>query len=127
MLVGSSRSHVAVELAEVESTEGHSNYLVQALNRVIEANTKAQREYVPRRYDGTAVLFRASVPFSEPYKAPHLGWNLLFAPGRIDDFVVPGDHSGITDEPSVHILARHLDRRLREAEAQHVAAADATD
>ncbi len=125
VLSGASRNHVAVELAEVQGgNAGEPDYLVAALNGVIRANVQAQRDYVPRPYDGAAVLYRASVPFSEPYRAPHLGWNLVFAPGRITDVVIPGDHLEIVGDPNVDILGEDLDARLRDAQASHALVTD---
>jgi hypothetical protein len=34
----------------------------------------------------------------------------------VDDFVVPGDHSSMTLEPAVRVLAPELDQRLRNAQ-----------
>ena len=124
VLSGRNRNHVAVELEEVtDSGDQRGNYLYDALNRVIQANTKAQREYRPKSYDDRAVLFRASIPFTEPYRAPHLGWDLVFRPECIDDIVVPGNHHDIVSEPNVRILGRHLDARLREAQLRHASTA----
>ncbi len=120
VITGRRKNHVVFELPELPSGGGEpQDYLVEALNGVIRASTQAQRDYVPRRYDGAAVLFRASVPFSEPYRAPHLGWNLVFAPGRITDVVIPGDHNGILSEPNVLVLGEHLAARLRDAHARY--------
>jgi thioesterase domain-containing protein len=65
--------------------------------------------------DGALVVFRASDPFVEPYADRYLGWAPLAKQG-VDDFIVPGDHSSMTLEPAVRVLAVELDQRLRNAQ-----------
>jgi hypothetical protein len=88
----------------------------RTLTRVVDANLEAQRRFTPRVYDGDIALFRAGSPFVEPYQDPYLGWGPVVR-GRIDTFVVPGDHSEITVNPFVHVLARQLDGLLQDAQS----------
>jgi thioesterase domain-containing protein len=85
------------------------------LLRVVEANLEAQRRFVPGFLDGDIALFRASDRFVEPYQDRYLGWGPVVR-GTITDFEVPGNHSEITEEPHVRVLAQQLDLSLRRAQ-----------
>ena len=118
VLKGTSRSHVFNELEQVRSDEGNSSdYLVETLNRVIVANTKAQREYVPRAYDGPVAIFKAEVPSVEPYQERYLGWGPVVAEGQLTDYVFPGDHY-IGEETSVRALAQLIGDSLHAAQVR---------
>lgn len=95
--------------------EAHHGDFHRTLTRVVDANLAAQRKFMPGPYDGDITLFRAGDPFVEPYEDPFLGWKPVVR-GRIDAHVVPGDHTQITLEPHVRVLAEQLDKSLRAAQ-----------
>lgn len=98
-----------------QEESAHGNFH-RTLLRVVEANLDAQRRFVPAPLDGDVLLFRASDRFVEPYQDRYLGWGPVVR-GRIDDVEVPGDHSQITEEPHVRVLAERLDASLHKAAA----------
>jgi acyl-CoA synthetase (AMP-forming)/AMP-acid ligase II/thioesterase domain-containing protein len=75
-----------------------------------------RRHYVPQRYPGSVVLFRAADGQRWPgYDFdPGLGWAGLAAAG-LTVHEVPGDHQGILKDPNVQVLARELRRYLAPA------------
>jgi thioesterase domain-containing protein len=88
----------------------------RTLMRVVEANLEAQRNFVPKVYEGSVTLFKAANPLVEPYQDRHFGWGPVVR-GDIDAYVVPGEHADITEEPRVRILASLLEACLRKAQA----------
>ena len=117
VLTGDSRTQVVGAPPEgVSKDEGNDNFH-HTLARVVEANMVAQRKFVPQPYDGPLTVFRASDPFVEPYQDTQLGWGPVVR-GSIEDYIVPGDHSSITVEPSVRILSAQLDQCLKRAQSQ---------
>jgi FkbH-like protein len=100
-------------LSSEESAHGNFH---RTLLRVVEANLEAQRRFVPGFLDGDIALFRASDRFVEPYQDRYLGWGPMVR-GTITDFEVPGNHSEITEEPHVRVLAQKLDECLLKSQA----------
>jgi thioesterase domain-containing protein len=79
--------------------------------KVAEAQSQAIRAYVPRVYPGRVTLFRARLqPIFRP-QARDMGWRTL-ALGGVDVKVVPGNHSGMLQEPHVRVLAQELSAYL---------------
>jgi FkbH-like protein len=116
---GRARTHVVgAPPPGVPLPESHHGDFHRTLTRVVDANLEAQRRFTPQVYDGDVTLFRAAEPFVEPYQDRFLGWGPVVR-GRIDTHVVPGDHSAMTEEPFVRVLAHQLNESLRQAQAQH--------
>jgi len=78
------------------------------LRRVLEAAVKAQTEYLPRRYDGEAVLLRCRVRDPLVYDAAPL-WASL---ARLSVREVPGGHRDAVREPWVSALAETISEIL---------------
>ena len=72
------------------------------------ANYAALREFVPRRYDGNVVLFRAGDP---PSRDRFLGWGNVPCAG-LEVIPIPGDHLTVLKEPHVRTFARRLEAAL---------------
>ncbi len=74
------------------------------------SNNKAELLYHPSPYPGRMLLFRARKVFTDP----ELGWGQLVG-GGIDAYEIPGDHDdqrSIMKEPSVSLVAHHLEQSL---------------
>jgi thioesterase domain-containing protein len=81
------------------------------LQEVWKANLLAMRQYVPKQYPGTVVLFR-----SEEGEGMYYGWQEL-AKGGVQIHLVPGSHTGILEEPHVQVLAERLRTCIAQAQA----------
>jgi thioesterase domain-containing protein/acyl carrier protein len=86
-----------------------------AIQRVIAAANAACTTYVRRPYPGPVVVFRALQSPAQTLTDDELGWR-PWVRGALKMVDVPGDHSGILEEPNVRELARALDRCLEEPE-----------
>ena len=84
-----------------------SKPLTRTLRDVREANHRARRKYVPRRYRGRLTLFRAAVRWSADSLARDMGWERL-ALGGVEIREVPGDHVNMMLWPQVALLAEQL-------------------
>ncbi len=94
--------------------------LRRAQRRVLEANNRAGRRYVPGFYEGRATIFRAMDRTEDwrdrlrPY--PHLGWERLCGEG-VELIEVPGGHSSLLEEEAnVRTLGERLAESLRAAQ-----------
>jgi thioesterase domain-containing protein len=74
---------------------------------MMESNLRAFREYTPKHYSGRLTLFRASTRPLLHSQSADLGWSEWVA-GGVEILSIPGHHAGILKEPSVQVLARHL-------------------
>lgn len=91
--------------------------MVQAVRRVIAANTVAMHSYRPAPYDGAIVLFRALQRPSDwggGFEEPTNGWGTI-APDRVEVVSIDGDHRFLLDPPAVNQLAREFAERVRRA------------
>jgi aspartate racemase len=91
-----------------------AQFLPARLKRVRKACAEARRNYAPRKYPGSVLLFRAK---ERPLGTAHdlyLGWDRL-AGGGIEVREIPGDHLSIIDEPQVSYLATELRASLDKA------------
>ncbi len=83
-------------------------------------NSQAVKQYVPKPYPGRITLFRSSegYRYAEMRSAdPLLGWGKI-AKGKVEMYVVPGDHMQIVREPSVKQLGEQLKRCLERVQTQ---------
>ena len=76
----------------------------------------ASKAYEPTRYDGRTVLILAE---HEGSLDPEVIWRTLI-PNELTIHAVPGDHSGILQEPHVVALASHLTKSLQDAREESV-------
>ncbi len=81
--------------------------LPENYRKMMEANLRALREYVPKPYQGRVTLIRARTRPLLHSLHKDLGWG-EWAAGGVDIKSVPGHHASILEEPSVRILAEHL-------------------
>ncbi|RKH72196.1 amino acid adenylation domain-containing protein, partial [Corallococcus aberystwythensis] len=85
---------------------------LRALFHVFRANLFAQEKYVPRPYDGTALLLSAS---EAPTELPrHRGWEPLIR-GGLEVHTVPGSHHALMQDPHVEAVAEQLRDALSRA------------
>ena len=89
------------------------------LRRVEEGAYLAAKRYLPRYYDGPAVLFRSSEGPRLRFVDPLMGWGIIVR-GGLEVRHVPGDHVTMSLEPHVRVLARELTSAL-DAARQRVA------
>jgi thioesterase domain-containing protein len=83
------------------------NRLPPNFAKMMESNVQALREYTPKHYPGRLTLFRACTRPLLHSQSADLGWS-EWVDGGIDVLSIPGHHASILKEPSVQILARHL-------------------
>ncbi|RKG56068.1 hypothetical protein D7W79_43055, partial [Corallococcus exercitus] len=75
------------------------------LFQVFRANLFAQEKYVPRPYDGTALLLSAG---EAPATLPrHRGWEPLVR-GGLEVHTVPGGHHALMQDPHLAPVVEHL-------------------
>jgi thioesterase domain-containing protein/acyl carrier protein len=68
---------------------------------------RAAAAYVPKRYDGPVMLFRArTIDPKFAHIGPTLGWGELIP--KLEIIEVPGDHHSLMVEPNVQFLISHL-------------------
>ncbi len=85
--------------------------------RVMWANMRTVRRYVPKPYDGAVTLFRAArQPESTAYQDPTLGWAPLVG-DRLQVLTVPGDHVVLLRPPCVKEFAAAVEACLAAVEA----------
>lgn len=79
------------------------------IHRVRKLNHKISDEYQPKPYPGPITILRASEQIRHSNPDPTLGWS-EFVPGKISDYVIPGDHETIFHEPNVQVMAQTLQK-----------------
>jgi thioesterase domain-containing protein len=89
---------------------------LEILERVARSSHVARAKFVPKPYNGSAVIFRASEQRVGPYEDEFLGWKPVVR-GNIESFVVAGDHMSIYDAPGVRTIAEKINS-LSESAAQ---------
>lgn len=95
--------------------------VIDAVQRITDANQQAWRAYRPGTYGGRVVLFRAS-PREESIRAfcdaePTNGWN-RYAAGGVDVVPLPCDHLSIFEGAALDFLADRLRAYLAAAAPQ---------
>ena len=83
----------------------------EVLNKVIQANARAEQAYKPRFYPGKLVLFWCSEWSFRAYQDKRLGWSEIAADG-LEAHVVPGNHLSMLQFPNVAIVAEKLRKCL---------------
>jgi amino acid adenylation domain-containing protein len=83
------------------------------------ADFRAARNYVPRRYAGRIVLFKAAENLGREPLDPALGWS-EWADGGVEVCSVPGNHANMVYSPNVEVLAEKLKSALREMHSMDV-------
>ncbi|MBP0031389.1 thioesterase domain-containing protein, partial [Roseofilum sp. Guam] len=74
---------------------------MRQLFEVFKANRVAVTNYQPQPYSGRIVQFCASSPEA------NRGWSSLVT-GKLDTYMIPGDHYGMMRSPHVQVLAQKL-------------------
>jgi aspartate racemase len=90
------------------------------LRRVEEGAYLAAKRYVPRYYDGHAVLFRSVDGPRLRFVDEQMGWGTVIR-GGLEVRRVPGDHVTMSREPHVRVLARELTAALEVARQRSAA------
>jgi thioesterase domain-containing protein len=83
------------------------NQLPPSYVRMMESNLRAFREYTPKHYPGRLTLFRARTRPLLHSQSADLGWS-EWVRGGVEILSIPGHHASILKEPSVQVLASHL-------------------
>ncbi|HYT18649.1 MAG TPA: non-ribosomal peptide synthetase [Candidatus Polarisedimenticolia bacterium] len=87
--------------------------LAENLKRIIVANTTALHNFVPKRYAGTVLIFRASARNLDSYDDPYLGWQSVVR-GTLKTCEIEGDHMTMLEEPAVRVLAERVNAAFLE-------------
>ena len=74
---------------------------------ILNAGSRASRNYDPKIYPGKITLFRATDLGGGIEHDPQMGWGRL-AGGGLETHLIPGYHAHIVLEPRVRVLARQL-------------------
>jgi len=102
----------------VEKIGGDSSESSQMQSRIFmdlfRANTQAMFTYQPQPWDGKAIFFSAMEQYAFDTKATEKVWNKLIR-GTLTIYPVPGNHLTINTQPSVKIVADHLQRAINSA------------
>jgi thioesterase domain-containing protein len=88
------------------------------LQRLEDANRKAEMSYFPSIYPGRITLIRSEEYAALSRRRYHLGWSALATEG-LDCHVVAGTHKSMFHEPYVGSLAERLRACLDAAQADH--------
>ncbi|MCZ7658966.1 MAG: alpha/beta fold hydrolase [Xanthobacteraceae bacterium] len=83
--------------------------------RLLEAHDR----YAPPRHDGAMKLLRCTGGRGTRWKLRDLGWN-RFVAGSLEILDIPSDHEVALTEPTVALVAAHLERWIAEAVSQPV-------
>jgi acyl transferase domain-containing protein/thioesterase domain-containing protein/SAM-dependent methyltransferase/acyl carrier protein len=108
------------EIAQVVSKHSRLQMIrqptVRRTLRVLHANVRALRNYVPLPYNGRLSLVRANKPtFKGKLAEAHtLGWSHLVQ-DRVDVYTIGGNHVTVFSEPYIGDLAAHLSECLQKA------------
>ena len=97
-----------------QRSAAHGTFVDRAIRQVEAAHVEALRHYVPRRYPGRIVLFRAARLAARFHSEPTLGWDKLAAGGIVVE-EIPGQYRTIVEDAPARLLAQRL--------AAHLAAA----
>jgi thioesterase domain-containing protein len=81
------------------------------LQRYVQTHWAALLRYSPRRYSGSAVVFRVEKPLGYPAMRPDFGWSDWIA-GEIAIEKIHGDHHHFLEPPAVNHLAERMRARL---------------
>ena len=84
------------------------------VQRVIDLNYRALKQFTPQPYTGDITLLRAIGGRLFCSHDPQMGWGKL-TNGRIDVRIIPGSHLRIFKEPHVRELAEQLRLSIEEA------------
>lgn len=85
--------------------------------RLLETNSQASRNYVPRIYPGKVTLFRCTQQYPQFADKPLLGWEDL-AEGGVEVQEIDGFHDTMLREPTVRVLAEKLRNCLDRAQTE---------
>jgi amino acid adenylation domain-containing protein len=96
--------------ADGEAPVGPGDWM-EVLDRIEEAARAAERNFIPKPYDGHLLVFRPKTRDDDPFRDEALGWRPL-AMGGVTAYELEGDHLGITSEPRVQKLAELLAKHL---------------
>jgi thioesterase domain-containing protein/acyl carrier protein len=94
-----------------------SAWIPAARNRrmILNAGSRASRNYHPKAYPGKITLFRATDLGSGISHDSQMGWGRL-AGGGLETHLIPGYHAHIVLEPRVRLLAKELTASLSKAQ-----------
>jgi amino acid adenylation domain-containing protein len=90
-----------------------SNPIGEILKRIMRANLSARRKFLPKPYNGSALIFRAGGRCLYQYDDDCLGWGSVVL-GGIECSEIKGEHESILDQPAVQLVAEKLDAKLKE-------------
>lgn len=90
---------------------------MEVLDRIEEATRAAERNFIPKPYDGHLLVFNPKTRDDDPFRDEALGWRPL-AMGVVTAYEFEGDHLGIMRQPHVQKLAALLAEHLADAYRQ---------
>jgi len=90
------------------------NEELMRVRRLHRAYNRAAKQYVGSAFEGPITLIRSAEFSALSHKDSHLGWEDL-ALGGFEQFVVPGTHLGMFEQPAVRFVGEQLRSRLEVA------------
>jgi amino acid adenylation domain-containing protein len=91
-----------------------NNPIGEILKRIMRANLSAGREFLPRPYNGRALIFRSGDRHLRQYDDYFLGWGPVVR-GGIECFEIEScGHENILGQPAVQLVAGRLDAKLKD-------------
>ncbi len=99
------------ELARVVMEDSEAG-LARHVFAVFQANVKAIVEYDAQPCRSKLTVFRAQEKATPMHEDPYLGWSDYTEAG-VDVIEVPGNHVAMFREPTVKVVARHLEQLLK--------------
>jgi thioesterase domain-containing protein len=84
---------------------------LRRLLKVYTSNQRAWGRYIPRKYDGDVILYRAGDRVAESILNPAIGWGELVA-GELEVRRMEGGHYTLLTEPNVRAVAEEMQRSL---------------
>ena len=115
--IGRGQSQVPVNFGAVDLKDAAGTQMGETLLRVRRAGILSAARFVPKPYNGRAVVFVATQRAVEPYRDKYLGWGPVVR-GGIQAIPVDGDHDSIFEDPGVKPMAERANAVLLESRAE---------
>jgi amino acid adenylation domain-containing protein len=106
-------SSIDASPAHAQAPVGDEDWM-DVLDRIEEAARAAERNFIPKPYDGHLLVIAPKTREDDPFRDNALGWRPL-ALGGVTAYELEGDHLGIMSQPRVEKLADLIAKHLADA------------